>query len=292
MKFLQKRWVSVVLCIVMIISAISITNSRNKQREYSPDDQNAAEAWAEEYYGSYTRFVDDRANALSENTIQELSIQNAALDYSHSSICGVAVVNTVGGKSMEDAAYDMSAELQLGDSDALLLIDIKAEDWYFAYGADFSYYVDHELELLFRSAMDGAYQDLDASLPALYSDLADWYGTNMPLSENDKISTGSSSGSALFVTLLVILLIVGFIMSSITRFGRRVIGGYRPRRFWYAPGVRIDPISGMPRHTTTTSYRRPGQSGGFGGSRRGGGFSGRSGGFGGSSRGGGFGGKR
>ena len=300
MKFLNKRWVSLVLCILMIAAAIGITASKNRSSSYQPEDPYTAEAWGEEYYGSYVRFVDDRADVLSDETIRQISIKNVAFDYSHSSICGVVVVKSVGSKTMEDAAYDYSEELQLGDFDSLLLIDLSAEDWYFVYGAEFSYYVDHELEMIFRSALDGAFDDLDDGLIMLFNQLAPWFENNMPLSDSEKISAGNSTGSTQFVTVLVVLLIIIMILSSIARVSRRrynvwgptvFLGGYdRRRNIFHGPGPGHGPRP--PHNSRSTSHRPSGRAGGFGGSSRGSGFGGRSGGFGGGSRGGGFGGRR
>lgn len=45
---------------------------------------------------------------------------------------------------------DASADLELGDSDMLLLIDTDTEQWYLAYGGDMADYVDNDLSILFR----------------------------------------------------------------------------------------------------------------------------------------------
>lgn len=302
MKFLQKRWVSVVLCLIMIIAAVRITSSRDRRPDYQPQDQNTAEAWAEESYGSYIHLIDDRASVLSERTVQELSVRNAALDYSYGSVCGVVVVKSVGQLSMEDAAYDLFDELQLSDADTLLLVDLTAEDWYYLYGSDFSYYVDYELEILFRGAMDGIYEDLDTGLVMLFSDLSDWYGEHLSSSESSVYQAEDTFGTALFVLVLIVILVVAIILSAVGRAGRRVVrgwgptiivGGHRHRPFHYGPGPRPGAGPGArPMHGYRPTQNRPaGRSGGFGGTNRGG-FSGRPGGFGGKSRGGGFGGKR
>ena len=63
---------------------------------------------------------------------------------------GLVTTDSLDGKTMEDYAMDESADLELGDSDMLLLIDTDTEQWYLAYGNDMASYVDNDLSILFK----------------------------------------------------------------------------------------------------------------------------------------------
>lgn len=316
MNFFKKRWVAVTLCIIMVLAALGISYSR-KAPEYAPANSHAAESWGEENYDSYTNYVYDETGNLSSSTVRELSEVNAMLDYRYGSICGVAVMDSVTG-SMEDAAYDMSAALELGDSDCLLLLDAAQEEWYFVYGADFSYYVDNELEILLQGGLNDDYDQLNNMLPDTFDELADWYEDHVPV-QQEGVATSTvqhGGGMAVLVILITVIVLVTVISAIARSFRRRVIGGWDPTFFvgrpWHhhhhhhrpgpppPPGPGPRPGGGYrPSSGPRPGGSRPsgGRSGGFGSSSRGGGFGGgRSGGFGGGrgggSRGGGFGGKR
>ncbi len=303
MGFFKKRWVAVALCVVMVIAAIGITSSKEQKQEYRPDLESNAEAWGEANYSSFTSFIYNDDELLSDGAVREISQINASLDYAYGSICGLAVFHGLDGWSLEDAAYDLSGQLELGDSDCLLVVDTDSRDWYFVYGDEFSYYVDNELEILFRGIMEDAVKDPSGVLPEVYEELADWYEDNLPLADRE----GSSDGDAVFGPLIVLIFVLILVVAigSAARTGSRVIrtgpvffvGGHRHRPWRHrpppGPGPRPGPRPGGGSFTSRPS-RPSGRSGGFGGSSRGSGFGGsrgggsRGGGFGGGSRGGGF----
>ena len=287
MKFLQKRWVAVVICVILVITALGIRAGRNIDTQYRTNSEAAAENWGEQNYGAFTQFILDEADELSQRTVKELSVYNAAFDYAYDSICGVAIVEGTDGMSMEDKAYDLSAELGLGDSDCLLLVDQTAGDWYFVYGADFSYYVNNELEVIFTQYMQKGVESPNTVLPELFEELEDWYDDHVPVQGKQTVSVVGGIGSVLLIILFIVILVIVSIVSSVGRIGRRFVGGWGPTFF----------VGGRHHHRPNPgpgpgNFHRPtGRSGGFGGSSRGSGFRG-GGGFGGSSRGGGFGGRR
>ena len=301
MEFLRKRWVAVLLCLAMVAAAIGVNAYRNRTTDYTPENRSAAVSWGKEHSGSYTQFVDDEADVLNDSSIREISAYNAQLDYRHGSICALATVDGTGGKTLEDLYYDLSDDLQLGDQDALLVLDMEGEDWYFVYGADFSDYVDNELQVLLRGSMTEAVQSPNSMLPRLYGELADWYDEQVPVS--DQQPAGESRGSSVFsmlMVLLVVLVLVVALTSIFIRPRRRgfgwgpviFMGSHRHRPSYPPPGPGPRP-GGSPSYHPGNSRPRGGSSGGFGGSSRGSGFSrGGGGGFGGGSRGGGFGGGR
>lgn len=297
MKFFQKRWVAVTLCIVMIVAAIGIGQAK-KRNTYKPESTAAAEQWGEENYAAYSRFLRDGANLLSGKTEQTLSSYNGAWDYSYESVCGVVTVSSLDGQDMEDAAYDQAGELGLGSFDCLLLVDAESQEWYFVYGDDFGYYANNELDILFRETLGSAVTNPDKQLPDLFEKLSGWYKDNLPVSGQaaQENRSGLVAGGAVFFVLLIIILIFAAIFSAIVRAGRRVVGGFwRAPIFFFGPGPRGPrPPYGPGPGPGPNPGPRPGgsnrSSGGFGSSSRGGSFNGsRSGGFGSSSRGGGFG---
>ena len=291
MKFFQKRWVAITLCVLMIAASLAISRARTS-KEYQPDSTSSAEAWGQDNYGSFTRYIRDDAGLLSEKTIRSLSEHNAALDYAYDSICGVAIVDLgIASGKMADEAFDLGYEMGLDESDFFLLLDTKSRDWYFAYGTDAGQYIDHSLEVLLTGAMDEVFDKPEQTLTKLFDELGDWYGKHMPVSgSKDGSSTiRTLSGTVLFVFLLVILIVIS-VISALIRAGRRMMwraSGWMP--FLFLNQHHHHGPSG-PNPNPGPRPRSGGRAGGFGGSSRGN-FRG-GGGFGGGSRGGGFGGRR
>ena len=239
---------------------------------------------------------------------------------------GLVTTDDLDGKSMADYAIDESADLELGDSDMLLLIDTDTEQWYLAYGNDMASYVDNDLSILFKENLGSLFTgNAGSSVTGLYKGLLSWYASNIPAASHEEVQTQPVSyrqeermsfGSVL-LTLFVILIVLRILFRPRRRYysGGTYYGGSRPG-FWSGlfvgsmfgrnrghrppppPGPRpgYRPPSGGARPGGFNT--RPGGSGfkpssrGFGGGSRGSGFGGRGGGFGGGSRGGGFGGGR
>ena len=299
MKFFQKRWVAISLCILMLLAAFGISQKKQNKAAYQPSDSASAEEWGEDNYGSYTRYILDQADLFSDSTVRKLSEYNAVFDYAHGSICGVATVSSLDGQPIDDAAYDAAESIGLGGSDYLLLLDEETEDWYFIYGDDASYYVDNRLEILVTGAMDTVFRNTDDTMLELFDDLEEWYTDTVPLADTTTDGSGNGmviGGTFLFVALIVILILLA-VISSCIRAGRRFVGGWWPvfvgrsyhrTHFHHAPPPGPRPRSNPGPRSTPSSGK--GRSGGFGGSSRG--SFGKGGGFGGSSQGGGFGGKR
>lgn len=294
MNLFKKRWFAVVVTLVLIAAAIGISRARLGGGDYDPASASTAQRWGEEHADAYAGFVADDARLFTAQTLETIAAENGALDYRYGTILGLAT--TTGAADIEEAAYDASADLGLGDGDLLLLLDTGAEDWYLVYGADLSYYVDNELEIVFRGAMSDIFTSPDRSILGLYDDLAGWCSDNLPLAEGGSgphRSLLSTIGGVLFFFALLVVLVIAAIAASALRFGRRVVWGWRPR-FFFGPGpFWRGPMGGPPpgpHHRPGPgpgpgSFRGGGRPGGFGGSSRGGGFGGgRGGGFGGSRR--------
>lgn len=313
MEFFKKRWVAVVLCIVMIVVALSIGGTRTGSDTYQPENDSAAQQWGKENYETFTRYIQDDAGLLSDSTVASISKTNAALDYSYGSIVGLWTTNQ-SGLDLEDTAEKHFDEMGLGDWDFLFILNEYDNEWYFYYGDESSYYVDHKLEILVTGAVDTVFFKPDQAVKDLYADLEDWYEDTIPLAQQEQRHgehvVTVVGRSALIVILLVLALIIAAV-SALVGFGRRVWYGWRPRFFvgrpWHhrpphhnpGPGPGPRPNPGPRPSSGFGGYQPPRSSGGFGSSSRGGRSGGSGGGFGGSSRGGrsggsggGFGGRR
>ena len=319
-EFFQKKSVAITITLVVIALAVvigAISAPKGAQTQSSASLSTDASGWAKKNYEQYEEFLDDDAGLFDDDALEAFAKYDAQLDYGYGSILGLVTTDSLDGKSMEDYAIDESAELELGDSDMLLLIDTDTEQWYLAYGGDMAAYVDNDLSILFRQNLGGLFTgSAEKSVTGLYKDLLDWYAQNIPAASGNTVQSEPAyvqkeeSGMSLFGILITILVIV--ILFKII---------FRPRRRYYDDGVyygggpRPGFWSGMFWGSMLGRNRghrpppgpgpgpggfgpRPGGSGfkpssrGFGGGSRGGGFGGRGGGFGGGSRGGGFGGGR
>ena len=221
MKFFKKQGVAVTICIVMIVAAIAIGffGSAGKT-EYKPDSAASAADWRREHAGEYVKFISDGAGLLSDSAVQKLAQTDAELDYTYSSIVAVAVVNGLGGQDIEDAAYDYGSALGCGETDLMLLIDTGSQDWYVAWGDEMSYYVNNELEIIFRSYMGEKVfsGSADKQLQALFTDLAGWYEDTIPVADSHGETASAGSGLATLQTVL---------RRGARR--RRVLAGHVPR---------------------------------------------------------------
>ena len=155
--FFNHKNVAVTITLVVIAIALVIGfTSAPKQAATSTTSQTAASVssdaagWAKKNYGQYEDFLEDDADLFSDTTLETFAKYNAQLDYTYGSIMGLVTTDDLDGKSMADYAIDESAELELGDSDMLLLIDTDSEQWYLAYGDEMASYVDNDLSILFK----------------------------------------------------------------------------------------------------------------------------------------------
>ena len=244
---------------------------------------------------------------FDDDAIETFAKYDAQLDYGYGSILGLVSTDSLDGKSMEDYAMDASADLELGDSDMLLLIDTDTEQWYLAYGGDMADYVDNDLSILFRQNLGSLFTgSAEKSVTGLYQDLLGWYAENIPAASGNAVQPEPAyvqkeeSGIDLFGILITILVIV-ILFKIIFRPRRRYYddgvyygGGPRPGfwsgMFWGSMlgrnrGHRPPPPGPRPGYRPPSAGPRPG---GFHTRPGGSGFKPSSRGFGGGSRGGGF----
>lgn len=175
-EFFNRKNVAVTITLVVIAIALVIGfTSAPKQAATSTTSQTAASAssdaagWATKNYGQYEDFLEDDADLFSDTTLETFAKYNAQLDYTYGSIMGLVTTDDLDGKSMADYAIDESAELELGDSDMLLLIDTDSEQWYLAYGDEMASYVDNDLSILFKENLGSLFTgNAGSSVTGLY----------------------------------------------------------------------------------------------------------------------------
>lgn len=296
MNFFKKRWVAIVLCVLMILCALTIGGRRSAVSDYTPESASEAQQWGKENYETFIRYIRDEAGLLSDSTVEEISVSNGAFDYSYGSIVSLWIVNE-DDLDLADAADHQFETMGLGDNDFLFALNTYDEDWYFCYGSESGYYVDQKLEILVTESIASVFTKPDQTLRRLYEDLGEWYEDTMPLAQQGEVygeNAWTVVGRSTAAVCLIILLVIALIVVSVVRSCRRVVYGYRP---WFfaghprhhrpphhnpGPGPGPRPHQG-PRPSSGFSHQRPG---GFGGPGRGGHSGGSHGGFGGSSRGG------
>lgn len=319
MKLLKKTWVAWLITAVMIAAAVLIGLNRDPSpAAAAPKDLGLDGSLST---GGYERWVWDEVKALPSSVEERICLYNANWDRRYESIIAVAVVESA-GDDIDDYAYSLGTEIELGSADGILVIDAGARDAFLAVAPDYpmsdSQVSSYLTGSLYDQVQAGKYAD---GILELFEDINQFYVDNYGLGYLDSSGSYSSYRSASplvgLVIALVILILVLSLMDSIRyrAYRTRYYGVvnppvvFRPILFWHGPGSRW--------------YRRywrrpappppprgpggPGPGGGFsgfsgprgGGSRgsgfssgpRGGGFSsGRGGGFSSGPRGGGFGG--
>ena len=274
----------------------------------------------------------DEAGVLSGRTEKNLSLYNANWDKAAGSVMAVVAVADASpyGSDIEDAAWNWAGELELGENDAILLVDAGRTDAYLVSSGRFADRFNGAEGQYVRSCLSGpaASGKWDEGVLALFAE------THLLFDTRSQSGGGSLLVSLLpAIILLIVLLVVFSWIDSLRysswygRYGTMSVPTvvYRPIFWWHRPGSRWyrrrqmppppppprgprgpgprPPMGGGPRPPMGGGPRPPVSGGprpprptpprtGGGGFNRGGGFGGGSIGGGGFSRGGGFGGGR
>lgn len=328
MEMLKKRWVAVVITLVVIGLAICFGLMKAQSGSDLPAEGSGALDTALDT-SSYTRFLYDQADLLSPSAEETILLYNANWDDRYNSVVAVVTLESVGTSSLEDAAYDQGADMGLGEGDAVLLIAVAEDSYYVAPGTDFATILTNQAVDELESRLNSA-PNYESAVLSFFSGMDTIYQANFGLG-NQEVPQGGGyvffSGYRWLVSLIALLMVLFVILSAIdsARYNayRRMYYGvpnppvvFRPIFFWHGPGYGWyqrrwrrppPPPPRGPRGPGGPGGPRPGgPSSGFGGAgnrgpRGGGTFGGRPsgggrpGGFGGSfggSRGGGFGGAR
>lgn len=260
----------------------------------------------------------DNAGVLSKAEEKAIAVYDGNWNFRYGSIIVVATERNIQG-NIDDYAYDLGEELELGRADGVLAIDVEGKEAYLAVGPDYplsgSQLTSYLDSYLYDAVQDG---EVGRGVEELFAQLNMYYVDNYGTGEN---SAGSSDLLAGLFAVLLLVLVLYLALSALERarydaYRRRYYGipnppvVYRPIFFWHRPGSAWyrrnwtpPPPPGGRRPPSPPRPPRGGggffgggsssggsRGGGFSGSSRGGGFSssGRGGGFSSGARGGGF----
>lgn len=322
MKFFKKKSVAIVVMVAAILLScvIGIWKKPMESTSVQVDDGMALDTSLNTNY--FRQYIVDEADVLSAGTEEKLSLYNANWDVMVGSIMAVVTMNET-SSGVEDAAWEWADYLQLGENDAILVIDAGMGDYtvvasgtfYDLLAAQSDSFVDMAL---YDAPAQGTY---DEGVLNLFAQI---HTAFEPAHIMPGESTGAVSvfGSILGIILLIAVIILIFNIIDGIRFSgwnarygrvpappvvyRPVLWWHRPGSSWYrrrrnppivpGPGPRPPvgggtrpPVGGGfgtgPRHTPPRSGGSVHRSGSFG-SNRGGSFGNtRGGSFGGGSRG-------
>lgn len=316
MEMLKKRWVAVVILLLVIALSICIGLMRAPTGSDQPVVDQAQSLDTGLDIAPYRTWLWDEAGVLSSDTEDTICLYNANWDARYRSLVAVAAVLDTDGQTIGDYAYSLANEIGLSSMDALLVVDTGTTDAYLALGDDFlpgltSSDVTTLLDQNLRSPLQAG--NCDEGVLALFSALDQIYVNTYGASGSGDYHyyySGSLDAVMTVVTVVIFLAVLLAVLTAIdtARYNayRQAYYGvatppfiFRPILFWHGPGYGWyrrrwhQPPPPPPRGPRGPT---PPRGGGFGGgfsNHRGGGFSSsRGGGFGsfGGSRGGGFGG--
>lgn len=323
MKFLKKRSVAIVVMVLAIAAGIVLGQLKADRAPAAPSTGQAALDTSLSTT-AYETWIWDEAGVFSSAEEKQICLYNANWDLRYTSLLAVAAVKSVDG-DIADYAYALSREVELGQGDALLVLDIGGQDAYLATGDEFAEYLLSDTQVttylnqyLYEDFMNGNYaKGVLTFMAALNERYVEVFGAEYSASSN-----GADSVFTVILLLIILFVIVNAIdKSRYNAYRTRYYGVtnppyvFRPILFWHGPsygwyrrnwrqpppppppsGNRRPPNGGFGPGSGFSSGSRGGgftsnnRGGGFGSSSsRGSGFGGsRGGGFGGSSRGGGF----
>ena len=308
MNILRKRWVAISLAVLMIAAAVAV--GRWKSGPVRAPHSTSAELDTTLPTEAYETWVRDDSQVLSQETLKWVCTYNANWDTRYGSIVALATVDRVEDGDLASYTYDLSAEIGLGENDALLVLAIEPRDAYLGVGDRFAemlgrVYSTDDLGGAVGLLLDGyLYEDLQArdydnGILALYAGLNEVYGLTYgggQTTPTHPLQGGWVNVAVWAVAVFVILLILCSVIDSVryASYRRRYPGlgtppvVFRPILFWHGPGYgwyrrRMAPPPPPP-PGGRPGGGRPGGFTGFSGPR-GGGFGGsRGSGFGGSGR--------
>lgn len=306
MKALKKRWVAVLITLLIVAGAVALGRWRAPSRSLEGGAPSAALDHTLNA-APYETWLWDEAGVLSASTEETLCLYNANWDHRYGSLVAVAAVLDTDGSAVDAYAFSLANDIGLSGRDALLVLDIGGQNAFLAVGDGLSSALSDSdvtgylTRYLYDDFMAG---DYDAGVVSLFAALNEHFtlylGAQSPGGDTNYWWSDFAALALLLGGILLLLAVFTAIDSTRYRAYHRRFHGvvqppyvFRPILFWHGPGFGWyrrrwhqpppPPGPGGPRPP-----RGDGFGGGFGG-RHGGGFG--SGGFGGS-RGGGFGGGR
>ena len=248
MEMLKKRWVAVVILLLVIGLSICFGLMKANTGTDLPATDSAQSLDTGLDTQSYTRFLYDKADLLSAQAEENILLYNANWDYRYNSVVAVVTVESTDGASLEDAAYDQGADMGLGEGDAVLLISVADNNYYLAAGNDFS-------TILTNQAVDDLQSRLESGSYYQSGILSFYEGMDQVYQANFGLGNAAQGGGDYYVSyggyswifsLVVLLLVIYIILSAIdsARYSayRRMYYGipnppvvFRPIFFWHGP---------------------------------------------------------
>ena len=254
MRFLQRRPVAIGVALVMILAAIAIGQAKRPAGTGSVTAP-APDAGLDTTLSisGYDDWIWDEAGVLSDQQERQICLYNANWVERYDSLIAVAVVRSTDGKAIDNYAYDLGEEIELGAADGILVISTGEQDTYLAVGPDYPM-TDQEITTqldvsLYAPVQSGSYGE---GVLTLFGNVNSWYVDNYGLGFLDNQSgvrpSGSGSGDAMAAIVLLVLLLVVIIAicslidrSRYNTYHRRYYGVpnppvvFRPILFWHGP---------------------------------------------------------
>ena len=258
MKIFQKTGVAVLVMCIAIAAAVGIGLWRQPAAAVGSQTGSLDTGLDTAYYA---KFIDDRADLLSSNAEETIALYNANWDNRYNSVVGVVTMESVPSDvqtidDFADYAYQLGADLGLGEGDAVLVLSVSEGGYYLATGDDFSTMLsDSRVDSFLEEYLAGDFYagKYEAGVLSLYSGLNDLYYTNFGVG-NDALSeglgyAGYSYGYAYrwVVWLVILLIVLVVILSAVDRsrynaYRAQYYGVaappyvFRPILFWHRPG--------------------------------------------------------
>ena len=244
MKLLKNR----AFAVIVLIAAIALSSlyglSQKPEVEVpgggAPLNENLSTA-------AYEAYIVDEAGVLSGKEEKALSLYNANWDKAGSIM---AVVTVRSSSSLEDEAWDRAIEMELGENDALLLLDTSARQGYVVASGRFYDRLASQSGSFVDACLAGGLQagDYGAAALELFGQIHLLYGGEYT---EDAFFTGGGIFGIVFslipVALLLAVLVILFnIIDGIRysswhgRYGAMTAPPvvYRPIFWWHRPGSR------------------------------------------------------
>ena len=255
MKIFQKTGVAVLVMCIAIAAAVGIGIWRQPAAAVGSQTGSLDTGLDTDYYA---KFINDDGELLSDSTEETIALYNANWDSRYNSVVGVVTMESVPSDvqtidDFADYAYQLGADLGLGEGDAVLVISAADEGYYLATGDDFATMLpDSRVDAFLEEYLAGDFYagKYEAAVLSLYSGLNDLYYTNFGVG-NDALPDTAYETSYYSYTwviwLVIVLIVLVVILSAVDRSRynayRSMYYGvatppyvFRPILFWHRPG--------------------------------------------------------
>ena len=241
MKIIKSK-VFAVLVMVIVILVACFYGIKNRPTVDSGNGVKLDESLSTAYY---EQFIVDEANVLSAKTEKSLSIYNANWDDLAGRI--MAVVTVKGTDDIEDTAWDWAEDLELGENDAILILDAEGRDYVVVASPVGTFYDDFAAQNV--SFVDNALYggvskgDYDGAALALFAEVHQFHKSAGISFAGDPARVGVI---VMLVMLIIFLIMICSLIDSLrysrwnARYGTMATPPvvYRPILWWHRPGGR------------------------------------------------------